>query len=161
MLSYYLANKLLDHCMGIASFPMPTQVYLAAFSTAPTFEDVGIEASFQSYQRVALQPAQVQPAVAGSSVSAAEIRFPASQGPGDQLITHLATFDQPFGGNMLEFFPLRRAVLVRPGTHLVINPGEFIRGVTVEEADAATIALIFTQPENSQFLPLLWRRAKF
>lgn len=158
MLSHYLANRLLDHCMGIARFPMPAQVFLAAFTSAPSFAEAGTEATWTSYRRVALQPEQFRPASAGSSISAAEIAFPASTGPGDQLITHLATFDQASGGNMLEFFPVQRPVLVRPGTRLIIRPGDFVRGVTVRETEAPALALVFVHPENSQYLPLLWRR---
>lgn len=151
MLSTYLANALLDHAIGRAAFPLPAQVLLAAFTTAPAPDGSGAEAAWSGYARVAIPPASMAPASAGISVNALAIDTPVNAGSSPVTVTHLATFDAVTGGNMLEYWPLTTPVTLNPGQRLSIAPGDFIRRATAATA-AYSPALDFSDPRNSQYI---------
>lgn len=129
-LSTYLANKLLDHAIGKADYDKPAAVYLAAFTVAPTAAGGGTEAAWASYARVAIPAASIQAAAGGASTNTADITFAASTGGGAQTVTHVATFDDAVGGNMLEFFALDAAVTINPGDSFYIATGGLDRSAT-------------------------------
>lgn len=103
--STYLANKLLDHQVGKASFTMPT-VYVALSSTEPTLAGGNVtEPSGGSYARVATSAATWNSAASGAIDNAQAIMFPtatADWASGANL-PYGVLFDAATGGNMLAF----------------------------------------------------------
>lgn len=96
-LSDYAENELLDHLLGTGAFTMPTQVYVAAFTTDPTDAGSGTEVSGGSYARVAVD---FNAAASGAANPTGDVTFPeatASWG----TVTHAALMDAATAGNML------------------------------------------------------------
>lgn len=105
--SHYLANKQLDHCMGRASFTMPTQVYAALCKTAPTKTSTGStiqEVTYTGYARVQVPAASLNPASGGVMTNNADIEWPDVQGGSDNAAA-VAFLDAASGGNMLYYDP--------------------------------------------------------
>lgn len=99
----YAANKILDHMHGKTSFTMPTQVYLALFTSSPTIAGGGTEVSATSsgYARIPITSNLTLSSGGASSNSAVVVFGPSTTSWG--TITHFATFDAATGGNMLVF----------------------------------------------------------
>lgn len=96
-LSDYAENKLLDHLLGTTAYTMPTQVYVALYTTATDDASGGTEVTGGAYARVAVDFAA---AVAGAANPTADVLFPeASANWG--LVTHCGLMDAPTGGNRL------------------------------------------------------------
>ena len=95
-LTTYLENKILDHCMGTATFEKPS-VYVGLFSVAPTDTDFGKEVTGNSYCR---KKAKFKIANNGATSNASNIDF--HEMP---FVTTVAIgiFDSLTEGNMLLF----------------------------------------------------------
>jgi hypothetical protein len=103
--THYLANRLLNHVLGIAPFTPPHPLYLA-LGTQLTAEPDGTwpdELQGKGYRRVPLCRVKYQPALMNwGVVNAHWIRFPtATEDWGD--LPCYAIYDAPEGGNMYLF----------------------------------------------------------
>lgn len=96
-LSNYVENKLLDHVLGTTSYTMPTDVYLALFTTNPTDAGSGTEVSGNGYAR---QVFTCDAASGGTTSNNVDIIFTASGGPFG-TVTHLGVYDALTSGNLL------------------------------------------------------------
>jgi hypothetical protein len=105
--STYLANKLLDHMRGVASYTMPT-VYCALCTTTPTAGTPGTEATYTGYARVATSGLMAA-ASAGAGSNGSVITFGACTG-GSSAVVAFQTYDALTAGNPLEFGPCSLAV---------------------------------------------------
>ncbi len=99
--SDYAENILADHLVGNFG-GSPTEVYLALFTTDPLDDASGDEVEFggsptNGYARKAITFSAAVGGVAASNVIATFTAAGDSWG----LITHIALFDSPSGGNML------------------------------------------------------------
>lgn len=99
-LSTYLANKLVDHRRGVASYTMPT-VWIGLSTTASSAGTPGTEAAYTSYARVALS-GLLGASSSGSGTNSGAINFPACTG-GSSTVVGFFTYDASTAGNMLEF----------------------------------------------------------
>jgi len=95
-LTTYLENKILDHCMGTATFEKPS-VYVGLFSVAPNDTDFGKEVTGNGYCR---KKAKFKIANNGATSNSSNIDF-------DEMpfVTTVAIgiFDSLTEGNMLLF----------------------------------------------------------
>ncbi|HTJ88883.1 MAG TPA: hypothetical protein VL356_01705 [Acidocella sp.] len=106
-LSTYLANKLIDHIRGVASYTMPT-VYLGLATTTPTASTPGTEPTYTGYARVPLA-GLLAAASAESGSNSSVINF-GTDTSGSATIVAFQTWDAATGGNMLEFAPCSLSV---------------------------------------------------
>jgi hypothetical protein len=101
-LSTFLADKLIDHSNGVASYTMPT-VWVGLTTTASTAAGQGTEAAYTGYTRVPLATL-MGGASAESAANSGAITFPACTG-GSSTVVGFATFDSATvgAGNLLKF----------------------------------------------------------
>lgn len=130
--STYLANKLLDHQLGKASYTMPT-VYVGLSSTTPTASGSNVtEPSTGSYARVATSASTWNAASSGSTSNALAITFP--EATADWLsaanLTHGLLFDAPSGGNFLGFGALTAPKNAQSGDTISIPAGQLTVSLT-------------------------------
>lgn len=102
--SNYTENKLLDHSLGVASYTMPTTVYVALFNNVSTSMQANLEANIKtdeiaqaSYARKAVT---FGAASGGTSANSGDVTFDVAAqlwGP----IEGIAIMDQSTGGNVL------------------------------------------------------------
>jgi len=71
-LSDYLENKLLDHFLGTTSYTMPTPIYVALYTVAPSDAGGGTEVTGGSYAR---QTATFDAAASGATQNDTDIDF--------------------------------------------------------------------------------------
>lgn len=98
----YLADALLNEVLRGTNYTPPTTVYLALFTSAPGESGGGTEVSGGSYARQAISfsaPADNSPNGRKCNLSST-ITFPTATADWG-VITHVAIFDSPTGGNML------------------------------------------------------------
>lgn len=109
--SYYLSHKVLDHAVGKTSFTMPTNVYMALLTSAPTAATTGqsttvtsIEATYTTYGRSSAIASSMRTAgtpTNGQTSNSGAITFPAVTA-GTSTIVAFCTIDSSSGaGNML------------------------------------------------------------
>jgi len=94
-LTNYLENKLLDHFLGTTSYTMPSPVYVALFTVAPSDAGGGTEVTGGSYAR---QTAAFSAAASGATSNSANIDF---TGMPAATTVAIALFDASTSGNML------------------------------------------------------------
>lgn len=115
-MSDYLENKLLDHALGTASFTMPTQLYAAAYTAAPSDAGGGTQVTGGSYARVAVD---FNAASGGATSAAADIEFP--QATADWgTVTHFGLFDASTSGNLLLWGALTASKTIENGDQLIV-----------------------------------------
>jgi len=116
-LTTYLENKILDHCLGTATFAKPS-VYVGLFSVAPTDKDFGKEVTGHGYCR---KKATFKIAKNGATSNASDIDF-------DEMpaVTTVAVgiFDCLTEGNMLLFGYLSQETDTDEGDILRIDKGD-------------------------------------
>ena len=116
-LTTYLENKILDHCLGTATFEKPL-VYVGLFSVAPTDTDLGKEVTGNGYCR---KKATFNTADNGATSNASNIDF-------DEMpsVTTVAVgiFDSLAAGNMLLFGYLTQETDTDEGDTLRIDKGD-------------------------------------
>lgn len=103
--SQFLANKVLDHTMGRAAYTMPTAVYAALLTVAPSKTSTGAtitEANYTGYARVQVPAASLNAASGGSMTNSADITWPDVQG-GASTVVAVAFLDAASGGNVLHY----------------------------------------------------------
>ncbi len=116
-LTTYLENKILDHCLGTATFEKPS-VYVGLFTVAPIDADFGKEVTGNGYCR---KKATFKIANNGATSNASNIDF-------DEMpsVTTVAVgiFDSPTEGNMLLFGYLTQEAETDEGDTLQIAEGD-------------------------------------
>lgn len=112
MMTNYLENKVIDHLLRNTAWVMPTTVYIALFTAAPSEAGGGTEVAGGSYARVQVGPSQSawsatqggtsgpSSGTTGQSANVADITFPAPTANWG-TVTHFAIMDALTGGNML------------------------------------------------------------
>lgn len=120
-LSYYLANKLLDHAFRNVAYTPPANVYLCLFTTMPGPDGTGgVEVAGGGYTRELLAYAA---AVTGQLVSSGPITF--STMPGATVVG-AGAFDALVAGNLLKLGPFTTPAVVAAGTDFVVPAADVI-----------------------------------
>lgn len=96
-LSNYMEAQIVEHFLRNNALTSPTNVYLALFTSDPTDDGSGTEASFTNYVRVVSAWTAF---ASGVTKNVSSIAFPGNGGA-DVTITHVALFDAITTGNML------------------------------------------------------------
>lgn len=118
-ISTYLADKLLDHSLKTASFTMPSNIYIALYTSDPTANDSGSEVSGGSYAR---QSAAFASATNKATSNSALITFPEATANWG-TVTHVGIRDASSGGNLLFFGALAASKIVQSGDQFKIKAG--------------------------------------
>lgn len=87
--STYLANAIVAHALGKASFTMPAAVYLALCTGTPSQASTGAtlaEATYTGYARVQVLAASLAAAVSGIITNSADIAFGACTGGSSTIV---------------------------------------------------------------------------
>lgn len=120
--STYLKNKVIKHVLGEASFTMPTNVYLALYTTDPTVADTGTEVTGGSYARQQLSFATAVDGAKASNTSETFSTMPAC------TVTHWGIRDASSGGNLLYFGAFDLPIQLNAGNSLPIASGDIVIG---------------------------------
>ncbi len=120
--SAYLRDKIIKHVLGEASFTMPTNVYLALYTSNPTINDTGTEVTGGSYARQQLSFAA---ASGGSKVSNTSETF--SSMPAC-TVTHWGIRDASSSGNLLYFGAFDLPIQLNATDNLPIASGDIVIG---------------------------------
>lgn len=96
-LSNYLENKLLDHFLGTASYTMPSTVYLALYTSAPTDSGGGTEVTGGSYVRKAITFTSASSGSASNDSNVDFTNMPAC------TVVAVGIFDASTSGNLLAY----------------------------------------------------------
>jgi len=119
----YLENKLLGHALGVASYTMPTTLYVALFTgSALTNLEQNVltdEVTGTGYARTAVT---FTAPTGGSTSNSATVTFPAA-GADFGTITAIAVTDQLTGGNALFAGSLAASKIIQTGDVFQINAG--------------------------------------
>lgn len=119
-ISNYLENKLLDHSLGVASYTMPSTIYLALFTSDPTDAGSGTEVSGAAYARQAVTFAT---AASGATSNSTAESFTASGG-NFGTVTHIGLFDALTTGNLLWHCPLNSSKIINNGETITFAVGD-------------------------------------
>ena len=119
-MSNFLENKLLDHALGTAAYTMPSNVYVALYTAAPSDAGGGTECSGNGYARKA---ASFNAAASGAADNSAAINFGAPSGGNWGTVTHFGIFDAITAGNLLIHGALTASKVTAEG-----DPVEFEAG---------------------------------
>lgn len=123
----YLQKKLLDHSLGIASYTMPTTVYLSLHTSDPgeTGSLSGeITTSGSAYARISLA---TKMNATDSSTGVSENNTTITFGPATTdwgTVTHVAISDASTAGNMLMKGPLSTAQTATIGQSIQFTSGQ-------------------------------------
>jgi hypothetical protein len=112
-MSNYLENKLVDHIFRAMAYTMPSELWVALYTAAPSDSGGGTEVSGGSYARAQLDPAYddwkgtggevtdtPSAGTGGQTKNAEVITYPAPTGDWGQ-VTHWGIFDDESAGNLL------------------------------------------------------------
>lgn len=126
-MSDYLENKLVDHIFRNRSFAVPTTVYVALFTAAPTDAGGGTEVTGGSYARVLVGPSDTAwTATQGGTPAAASSGTGGNTSNGSTItfatptanwgsVTSFGIFDASTAGNLLIWGNLTTAKTVNNG----------------------------------------------
>lgn len=117
-LSNYLENKVLDHFLGTTAYTMPTTVYVALYTVAPSDTGGGTEATGGSYAR---QVSTFSASSGGATSNATNVDFvsmPAS------TIVAIGVHDALTAGNLLVWGTLSSNKALDAGDTLRIATGD-------------------------------------
>jgi hypothetical protein len=117
-LTNYLENKLIDHFLGTASYTMPTDVYVALFTVAPSDAGGGTEVTGGSYAR---QVATFTAASSGATSNDTNVDF---TGMPAATTVAIGIFDNITSGNMLLYGTLTTNKTTDAGDTLRIATGD-------------------------------------
>lgn len=118
--SAYLKSKVIKHVMGVASFTMPSNCYLALFTADPSAG--GAEVTGGSYVRKSL--ASSLAAESGGSITTnADVNFTSMPAT---TVTHWAIFDASTSGNMLYYGNLDIPAVLLAGNTFTLKSGNGI-----------------------------------
>ena len=110
--SNYLENKILDHVLKVGAYTVPTNLYVALYTTAPSDSGGGTEVSGGNYARK-LHNAYTA-ASSGASENTGAITFNIATGAWG-TVTAFGVFDALTGGNLLLWADLDTAKVVDTG----------------------------------------------
>lgn len=116
----YLEEKVLQHVFATPAYTPPTGRYVALFTAAPGEPGGGTEVTGGAYVRQAatftVDPAyEIAPNVfIMAAYTNADVEFPTATAEWG-VITHVALFDAPTGGNMLVYAQLAAARTITVG----------------------------------------------
>jgi len=97
---------------GLQPSSVAGSFYIALYTTDPTDADVGVEADYTSYARVAIARSVAGWTVSGNQVSnAVIITFPTSTG-GSNTITHYGIRTALTGGDLVHHAPLSSPITI-------------------------------------------------
>lgn len=126
-MSDYLENKLVDHIFRNRSYSVPSTIYVALFTAAPSDSGGGTEVSGGSYARVQVGPsdsawestqgttsAVASSGTGGATQNGSAITFPTPSANWGS-ITHFGIFDASTSGNLLMWGALTVAKTVNNG----------------------------------------------
>lgn len=116
-MSTYLANKLLDHEWGKATYTPPATYYLCLLKQLPTPAATGStisEVAYTNYVRKSFTAANLAAALAQNTSNAAVLTFATCGTTGDSAQA-LAVCDASSGGNLLRYGPLPQALPIVAG----------------------------------------------
>lgn len=114
--STYLANKLLDHALGVNEFTMPSSVYVALNTSDPTAAGDDTEYSGGGYERY---EASFDSAADAATSNSGTVTFSAL---GVTTITHVSIWDND--NNMLFFGELNDPITTVLDDNLVFATGD-------------------------------------
>jgi len=118
--SDYLENALLDHVLKVAAFTVPTNIYVALFTAAPSDAGGGTEVSASGYARVVCNAWDA--ASGGATDNTNAIEFAAITPSGSDIsITHFALFDALTAGNQLAWGALSAALPAGAGVATTVT----------------------------------------
>jgi len=120
-LSTDLSNKLLDHILKTAPFSVPSDIYVALYSAAPTKAGGGTELTGNAYARKMHNTWDA--GAAGATENTGAITFAAASGGDWSEAVAFALFDAITGGNFLAW-----GDLIVPKTCLDGDTIEFAAG---------------------------------
>jgi len=119
-LTNYLENKLLDHFLGTTAFAMPSPVYVALFTVAPSDAGGGTEVT-GGPGPYARKTATFSAASSGATSNSANIDF---TGMPAATTVAIALFDAITSGNMLVYGTLTANKTTDAGDTLRIATGD-------------------------------------
>ena len=123
-ISNFLGNAWADHVHGNAVYTAPTNLFVAAFTTAPSDAGGGTEPSGGSYARVSTNSADWNSATATGQIdNANDITFTTATADWGE-ITHGGLFDAVSGGNYLGGSALTSSKTVENGDTLKFPAGD-------------------------------------
>lgn len=117
-LSNYLENKLLDHFLSTTSYTMPSDVYLALYTVAPTDSTSGTEVTGGSYARQAIT---FHAASSGATTNDSNVDF---AGMPSCTVVALAVCDASSSGNILVYGGLTANKTLDAGDILRVSSGD-------------------------------------
>jgi len=117
-LSNYLENKILDHILGTTSYTMPTPVYLALYTVAPTDAGGGTEVAGGSYVR---KTVTFTVASGGATSNDSNVDF---NGMPACTVVAVGVFDALTSGNLLVYGGLTANKTIDSGDILRIATGD-------------------------------------
>lgn len=117
-LSDYLEDKLLDHFLGTTSYTMPSSVYVALYTVAPSDSGGGTEVTGGSYAR---QSVAFDAASSGATQNSANIDF--ADMPSCTVVA-IGVHDASTGGNLLVHGTLTLNKTLDAGDTLRIATGD-------------------------------------
>jgi hypothetical protein len=120
----YMKKKALSASLGIATETFPTDVYIAAYTTATTDAGGGTEVAGGGYKRQLIKFST--PTLSGESAKTSnvtDIEFPTATA-GWGTITHIALLDAETGGNMLYHGAVTNPKTIEAGDRLRVIPGD-------------------------------------
>lgn len=120
--STYLRDKVIKHVLAEASFTMPTNCYLALYTTNPTIADTGTEVTGGSYARQLLSFANASGGVKVSNTSESFTSMPAC------TVTHWGIRDASSGGNLLYFGAFDLPIQLNATDNFPIASGDIVIG---------------------------------
>lgn len=118
--SSYLRSKIVKHVKGEASYTMPTNLYLALYTSDPTVADTGTEVTGGSYARQLLSFAAESGGTAASNTSESFTNMP------NATVSHWGLRDASSGGNLMYFGNFDIAQVVTAGQTFTINSGNIV-----------------------------------
>lgn len=117
-MSDYLEGEIVKHLFRTGSWTKPSALYFGLFTAAPSDSGGGTEVTGGSYARAQLDPLDANwsaPAAGnGLTDNLGAITFPAPTANWG-LVTHVAVFDAPSGGNLLLHGPLTASKTINLG----------------------------------------------
>jgi hypothetical protein len=115
--SNYLKDKLYRHVLRGEAYPVPSELWLALFSTAPNDAGGGTEVG----TRQPLTPSQWSVPNQGAGSYGQQVVFASMPAT---TVTAVAVFDAATGGNMLIWGLLANPKAVSAGDSFVVRPGD-------------------------------------
>lgn len=114
----YLENKLLDHILRVATFTMPSGIYLALFTVAPTDAGGGTEVSGGGYARKSVS---FNAASSGISTNSTALEFTNTGWAGTVVACGL--YDNVTAGNLLAYTAISPTLAVSSGETVTVAAG--------------------------------------